>query len=489
MKGFLFVILLGGLLGLGRSARAEILFLGFNPAEGEIKVVEQIARERGEKLITFPRPDPALIARHAALTRERERLSRAEDRAKDQELAKITARMAEIDHEIEELETALEGRPGALEALLEELAAAGTKLSSVVISGHDGNGDFWGPYGRISSENLTALFKKYPALHAETRSLALLGCYTSTVGALETYWKGVIPSVRIVGGYGGSGPLASQKLGHEYLRAFLRRDQKLGAAKTPQELMSQFKSLPAVRQLTAAIATREALANGSSARSIEDYYKDCEKIDTNSPLRKTYDCYVRGDQGCEDPPRDTKKGVLRQFYNEVHGMDHCRALLTIKGDAGLPAGKEVLALLYFHAVRENFSRIHAGELKTVSALLQKLGIESEFARKIEDVSIPRARLKTWLQDLQSRVKLAGEALPKVAESQAAFLDSARAARWLEVIHMIILERSARCVSSTWVDPGAKVPSFCMKETHIENHALTRWKSFIGKDADDGKDEP
>ena len=57
-----FSLLFGAVLAFGSVSHADLLFLGFNPAEGEIKAVGTIARERGEKLVVFPGKDPALTA-------------------------------------------------------------------------------------------------------------------------------------------------------------------------------------------------------------------------------------------------------------------------------------------------------------------------------------------------------------------------------------------------------------------------------------------
>lgn len=470
--------LIAALLVAGQLARADILFIGFNPAEGEIRVVQKIARERGEKVFVFPKNDPALVARHSALVGERSRLTKELSRGNEARNVQISTRMNEIDKETARLEQLLEAKPDALEKELAELAAAGVKLSSVVLSGHDGNGDFWGPYGRVNNLRLTRLLQQYPALHAEVRSLALLGCYTSTVGAIETYWKNVMPSVRIVGGYDGSGPLASHSVGHRYLEEFLRRDSKLGAAKTPSDLMSMFRKLPAIRQLEAAIATREILANGEGARTIEDYYKDCVKVDTSSELRRAYDCYMSGAKGCEDPPRDTKKGVLRQFYNELHGIEHCRALLTVKGDAGLPRGREVLALIYFHSMRENFARIHAADFQKADEALAKAGLPSELFKKMGDTAVSRAALKTFIEDLRSRITLGRAELKKEPASQETFVNFSRAGRWLEIVSKIILERNGLCTPASWVDPGSGVASDCMNPRVMDSHAEREWQEFI-----------
>lgn len=455
-------------------ARADILFIGMNPAPGEIKAAQVVAKERGEKVIVLPRVDAAVVDKLLAFDREELELIARVERG-DHSMA-IGVRVGEIANQRDQLGATVELKP---EVLVEELAGLerrGVSISSVVLSGHDGNGEFWGPYGTMRATHLKAAFEKAPRLAAGVRSVALLGCYTSTVGALDTHWRAVFPNVDVIAGYEQKGPLAWRTSGHDYLKGFLRADKKIAAARGKKELQTLFRGLPSIKQLQASVANRQMHVTHAGARTFDELYAACKAVSSESPLRRSFSCHYEALPGCEDPSRDTKGGEMRRFYNELHAQEHCRALLLLDGDDSLPRGEVVLLMIFYHQIVENFLRIHRGAVEELDQWLVELGFEP---LRLRDTKRTRAELMRALREPRTQLMQWGRGERPGEDMKAAYIRRARALGRLEDFDRILLRLDSFCTPAAWVDPVLRPASSCVtKPENLEQKALKAWEKLV-----------
>lgn len=464
------------------SAHADILFIGMNPAPGEIKAAATVAKERKEKLIVLPEIDQKVVDRLMELDRQELNLIAQVGNGDipHSKMEKISEQMIKVTEERDKIGTSVEIKPEDLIRWIVELEAQNVSISSVVLSGHDGNGEFWGPFGTANSETLKKAFSQTPKLAQGVRSVALLGCYTSTVGALDTYWRGVFPSAEVIAGYEIKGPLAWRPSGHDYLRAFLRNDMAFAKAKDKREIERLFKNLPAIRQLAASLANRQFHVTNSGARSFDDLYDACKKVSADSDLRRAFTCHYNAETGCENAPTDTKSGPMRMFYNQLHSQEHCRALLVLGGDNSLPRGEVVLLMVFSHQILENFHRLHKEDVDTLDKWLVEMGQEP---LKLRETKRNRAELMRAIRDLRAELMQWNRGLRPNDDLKAAFLLHQKVTGRLEDFDRVLLRLDSYCTPSAWVDPVLRPRSTCVKsEVDLLKNAEKAWTKMAAEGA-------
>lgn len=473
------LLFLAVFFGVGFPASADILFLTFNPAPGEVRAAREGAKARGEELFVLPRVPATEERRLESLEQEEAALIRkAEKEQSDDELNKISERMIVIQDEKENILNAVSVTPASLLAELRNFDAKNIRFSTVILSGHDGNGKFWGSIGKeLNSEELRKAFMAVPRLAQGVRSVALLGCYTTNIGSLDTHWKTVFPEAKAFGGYEQKGPLAHVPMGHEYLKAFLSRDRKFAQAKTKQEMLALFKDLPQIRNLAASLASDHFHVSHRGVKTIEELYESCRNLGGESTLRKQFTCYYEARSGCDNVPKDTKAGALRKFYEELQANAHCKEMLTVDADHSLPRAEAVLSLIFFENIKGNFFRLHQAELQELDKWMYEAGVEPldltgkerNRAQLLKDIRQARMSLMKW-----------GRGLRFVEHFKLGYISHAKAAQRLAEVDKIILTLMPGCAPSAWVDPLVTTRSSCLtKNDNLQLAAEKAWDKGQG----------
>lgn len=475
-----FLLPLATALSVSFPAFADILFLTFNPAPGEVQAAREGAKARGEQLHVLPRVPAAEEKRLNALEKEEAALiRRAEKEDSDEELEKISQRMIDIQADKENILNAVSLTPATLAKELQSFEAKNIQFSTVILSGHDGNGKFWGSIGKeLTSEDLRKAFASVPRMAKGVRSVALLGCYTTNIGSLDTHWKTVFPAAKAFGGYEQKGPLAHVPMGHEYLKAFLSRDKKFAQAKTKKEMLELFKNLPQIRNLAASLASDEFHVSHRGVKTIEELYESCRQLNGESALRKQFTCHYEARAGCENVPKDTKAGALRKFYEELQANAHCKEMLTVDADHSLPKAEAVLSLIFFENIKGNFLRLHQTELQEMDGWMQEVGVEP---LQLAEKERSRAQLLKDIRQARQSLMKWGRGLRFIDHFKAGYVSHAKAAQRLSEVDKILLTLTPGCVPSAWVDPLVTTRSSCLtKNDNLQAAAEKAWNKGKGE---------
>ncbi len=470
---FFFILAFGF---LASPARADILFLTFNLAPGEIRAVQQAADKRKEKLHVLPELSTAQKNRLNEIAKLKagylKQTEKTEDDAKIEELAKKLVELMEEEEAILNLVTVT---PESLTAFLKKLNASGATLSTVILSGHDGNGKFWGGISEaLTSEQIKKSFAEFPHLAESVRSVMLLGCYTTNIGSLDTYWKGLFPNVRAYAGYEQKGPLAHVAIGHDYIKAFLDRESQFAKARTKAEMLALFKKLPQIKHLFASIATSQFHVSHQGSKTIEELYASCRDLGGESPFRQKFNCAYQGENECAEVPKDTKAGPLRKFYEELQANAHCREMLTVDADHSLPKAEVVLSLIFFDNIRSNFLRNYRAELEQLDRWLAAAG-----QAPLTLATKARTRAELLADIRRARGALQTE-FPAQEGLREVFLARVKAGQRLEEIDKILLTLVPACVPSEWVDPAIPTRSICLNvDANVEKSAEKAWEKAKG----------
>ncbi len=299
---------------LSQIASADILFLDLNNSPKEIEAAQVAAKQRGEKLIVFP------------------------DKPTDYR----TDFSSQLSTKLQEMKK----------------DKIQSKISSVIISGHNGNGHFTGSKADLSYVELQKIIQSNPELAESVDSLYLWGCYTATPGSIISHWKPTFKNLNVIIGYDGVAPANNSLSGHKFLTDALIKEKKMTIAKTDNELKSIFNDLAHVRNIDASICVSETYVSKKKFSSLNKLMEQCN-VEESKKWAEVYDCYMDGVkpelpeyQGldCSDVPTNTSNSKLRDLYNYLQDTSHCDDMIKTHGRNR----DEIIRLIFSKNVIKNF---------------------------------------------------------------------------------------------------------------------------------------
>ena len=220
------------------QASAYLLFIDMNNADLEIKVAREAAAKRGEELIVLPKNRDELRKLNSHLEENTPLVSQM---AREHCSALYTSSCRSLDKKIQD-NNKKAGRDYNGEQLAKELRDLPTGMASVMISGHDGNGNFSGAFGYMKIEDFLKSFENFKQTK-DIKSVYLLGCNSATAEVIGESWLRAFPKANFIGGYEETGYLRDNTLGHQYIKNVLAEEPKLLAARSINEAQSRMRKL------------------------------------------------------------------------------------------------------------------------------------------------------------------------------------------------------------------------------------------------------
>ncbi len=401
-------------------ARADILFLDMNKAPLEIAAARRAAAARGERLIVIPNPSSAVDSQRMTSEKLGEELQR--------------------------------------------LKAQSVNLSSVVISGHDGNGHFGGGNGSITSAALREAFDKAKPLGNNVRSLLLWGCYTATPGSIEFRWKASLPNVAAVVGFDGTAP-SKERLGSQtYLEDFLTRERSLLEIRDANQLAAAYNRIRNIGLMQSAACVNDTYLKPNRApQSMQSILGACRSVAAVPPEAEQYACYFEARDGCEVVPANTPQSPLRTYYNHLQATGHCNEALE---NAGIHRAEPdtVIRLILFENVIANFQKLNAAEIGNINRVLAQIGAPADV--RIGDLTkMNRAQIRVLLDKVTNALAMPyGDRAKLNTDAEVeANVDRQVAYQMASSIGSTLYGLRNDCVPFEWVEPNAHSASSCIAQ--------------------------
>ncbi len=318
------------------TAHADILFLDLNNSPKEIEAAQKAAKQRGEKLIIFPDGSPNKMS-HSDLRK------------------KLTEKLDELKANNQQ-----------------------TKISSMILSGHNGNGHFAGTSGSISYAGLQKVLESHPELNDSVKSLYLWGCYTSTPGSIINNWKPTFKNLDVIIGYDGVAPANDKLAGHIYLTDALIKEKRMTSAKTDKELKSIFNNLAHVKNVHASMCKGDTYVSNKKMASLQKMIEQCNQTEA-AKWAEVYECYMYGrqpispdnqDLDCSDVPSNTSNSKLRDMYNHLQDTAHCDDMIRSFGGRNRD---QVIRLIFNKNVLKNYFENNKTCVNEVNSFLKDSG--------------------------------------------------------------------------------------------------------------------
>ena len=261
--------------------------IDFNGFTEEMVAAQKAAQARGEKLIIFPD-----FAKLRASTDPIQKQAYANTQQIQKQKCKwgipsckpLYDRMESIGEQMASTVQQNGVSGSTVSKLLADLESKGTKLSSIIISGHDGNGSFAGEGGDLSYADLKAAADKNPTVVDGVHSLLLWGCYSTTPASIEFKWKTSLPNLHAIVGFNGSAPFGDKPASSFYLTDFLKKEPNLESIHDARELDAQFKSIRSLSAMTAAGCINGTYLQSHKAPvSLQQILGSCDSLLSNFP--------------------------------------------------------------------------------------------------------------------------------------------------------------------------------------------------------------
>lgn len=259
-----------------------VLMLAFNAPGTENAGAAAGACARGETLVIIPTISPELERARGDYERVSSRFRALNCRTieclQTPEAVALSTEEQRLRDRVNELE------PDANEELTRWTQAAkarGAKVSSLILSGHDGGGEFYGDNGETDLAEISELVNENREVFSDTSSLLLMGCWTSVPDQVDL-WKTIFPRVRVLGGFVGSAPASTRAASGQFITGILRGEAALPENASRARVQAMINTVQNINQVTAGVYINPACEEEPS-RSPAYYYVSPSQADNELP--------------------------------------------------------------------------------------------------------------------------------------------------------------------------------------------------------------
>lgn len=263
-------------------AKADIVFVDLNNAPAEIETARQAAKARGEKLIVLPLE----YTRYKDATREKINKKIEVLEIQERQICasnpngRECEKASELVRQQQDLMDKLPVPIYTVKELKTDLSRLQGPVTSVLLSGHDGNASISGEFGKVSADEFVAAFREFKG-RTQVQSVYLLGCRSAVAETFAEVWQVAFPRAVFIAGYENIGYLRDNPMGSRFLKSVMQEEPNIIASKTMAEAQSLFRRASPVDH-------RHGVAASLSKQGQETIY-----LSSNNPpelLRKKLNC-------------------------------------------------------------------------------------------------------------------------------------------------------------------------------------------------------
>ena len=446
------------------TAAADVLFIDLNNAKEEVAAAREAALKRGEKFYVLPTISPEHQQRVIAADRARDQAEKEEKRVcggpggSSEECKTAKRELALAESAVRAVDKTLpQVNQKNLSRAFAKLNEKGVNLSSVIISGHDGNRLYYGRFGEVNEKAIEKAFADNKPLCDNVRSIYLWGCYTATTDDFIRGWKSGCPNTSMMAGFSGQSPASHRPANGIHLKQLLLKEQELLATRDKNELATKFLSLDHVRDMKSAICLdREIVVSRKGARTVDDEIQACFNLNDKEREEhaEVFKCFRDARPGCERVSDDLSKGPLRRVYDYFQETGHCvKAYAEYnKRNPGNPrqwpiTPYAVRRVLFDNNVRKNFEKHHKAELAEFNALLDELGVDPKLRMK----GLANMNRKQHLDTIRGLQRAFRQLETTAKDANGRWTDSRVLAMGYSINELVKVEKG-ECIPLSWVEP-------------------------------------
>jgi hypothetical protein len=469
---FASLLLISAVLALPLTARADVVFIDFNNSTDEVRQAQAALdkrnaaeRERAtqenrtfreEKLHVYPGMAPEWTAALKSNSNENIKASTEKRKAcaaggDANTCQSATSALTNVQNAKKEILAKLpkmdEG--AQLSKELAKLKAQGVTLSSLIISGHHTDQEFWGIQGDLDEEELEKAFLDNKPLGDNLKSIYLWGCYAATTDDFLKGWKKAFPSTSMMVGFAGQAPAGTSPSSGRLLGDLMGKESDFQNTRDRDELKRMFDSLTDINKVKAQMCLdRETVISKAGVRSLNDDILACgHRSREEANHIKVFYCYQRCEIGCEDVPKDTdNRSPLRTAYDYFQETRHCDEALEAQGQKREVTQMMVRRLLFDHEVRRSFERLTTSELSQMNRIMDALGLPKD----LRLVNISKLTRQQFLDQMSALERAYFQLADSIKDEEGRVYDANVLALGKDIASVEKIERG-ECIPLGWLE--------------------------------------
>lgn len=446
-------------------SRADILFIDVNNSKEEVAAALEAAKQRGERLIVIPKVREELQERLTEAEKQLADAKRAEKSAcsggsgssancqeAKRAVSSASAKVKEVEKSLPQLNAK------NLKSVLSKLNKSGVRLSSIIISGHDGNRLYYGRLGELNEREIEEAFKANRAMCENIQSFYFWGCYTATTDDFIRGWKSGCPNVSMIAGFSGQSPASVRPESGRHLKQLLLKEAEFLETRDKKKLQELFNSLDDAKNLKSAICLdRDTIISRKGVRTVKDEVAACFNLDDKEKQKnfEVFNCYREARPGCESVPDNFNTGPLRKVYDFFQETSHCARAFD-EYNKRFPDNPltwpttpyAVRRILFDNNVRKNFEKLHKRELEEFNSLLDELGVDSSLRVR----NLARMNRKQHLDMIRGLQRAFRQLEPGARDANGKWVDDRVLAMGYYINELIKVEKG-ECIPLSWVEEG------------------------------------
>ena len=268
-----------------------------------------------------------------------------------------------------------------------ELAAQGVEINSLIISGHNGSGHLYGMAGDIWKdkiiEDMNEAYSERPELLDNLHSVYLWGCYTATQDEASE-WREMLPSLRILGGFNGSGPSIGKLASNTVMYDLMMSENELFMMQEGDEILEAISEVENINYVLPGISLVNCREDQfyysrsrSGGRTVPQFLetinpiRECNEGNFLSDYRTNSEEFLRYYRGELEIPENTSSGALRDIYNFIRQNEHCNGYIQDSSLIRLDSN-QVGLLLFFEGVKGNFYNSFGDRLNNLKDVIEAI---------------------------------------------------------------------------------------------------------------------
>lgn len=457
---------------------ADVLFIDINNAREEVEAARKAAAARGERLIVVPGVSAELQERLSAADTELARAKRQQndsckEAGTDCDEAKRRVRQAEQGVKAAEKQLP-QVNANNLSRAFTKIKERGISLSSVIVSGHDGNRLYYGRLGEVSEKAIEKAFAANKPLCESVRSLYLWGCYTATTDDFIRGWKSACANTSMIAGFSGQSPASIRPESGLHLNQLMLKEAELLGTRDKSELERIFMSLDRVKDMKSAVCIdRDIVLSRKGVTTVKEEVAACFDLNDVEKQKNfdTFNCFRLAQEGCESVPDDLSRGPLRAVYDYFQVTAHCTRAFNEYNKRNPDNPKHwpitpyaARRVLFDNNVRKNFEKLHKNELNDFNKLLDELGVDPSLRMK----NLSGMNRKRHLDTIRGLQRAFRDLEPGARDENGRWVDSRVLAMGYYINELIKVEKG-ECIPLSWVEPADNLSeSSCKIKANMQN---------------------
>lgn len=379
-----------------------VVMMSFHAGAEEERGAIEGACARGETLLVLPTLSPEVRRVQNQITALNSRLeamyTQSENCRTDACSTQLQTQMSPLIEQQQTLSARYEEmKPNyqdQLRSFLQSSSSNGTKVTSLILSGHDGGGHYYGDNGETTMAEISNIAKENQSVFGNTSSLLLMGCWSGTPDQVEQ-WRVIFPQLRVLGGFVGSAPASTRVAAGTYIAGLLRGEKNLLPTATRANVQSMINTVQHMNMVTAGVYIRPSceetnsrspayyyISGASAAEELPENMRpglntfanadersvSCMRTFGGSSFRGTYDwnAVTQYYQGEREPENNNE---LRSLYSFLRNNENCFS----SGTSQAPISPDqVLMLRFFQDVKKNINKYFKTDLENMYKTIDEL---------------------------------------------------------------------------------------------------------------------